>query len=54
MSSFLSVAENVARQRQNVKRYLEKMEKESRAIELALEGHSLFISGLCCTGHICF
>ena len=39
MSSFLSAAENVARQRQNVQRDLTKMEEESRAVELALEGH---------------
>ena len=50
MSSFLSAAENVARQRQNVQYDLKKIEEESRAVELALEGHKLFISGLCCTG----
>ena len=49
MSSFLSAAENVARQRQNVRRDLKKTEEESKAIELALEGHGLFISGSCCT-----
>ena len=32
---------------------MKKMEEESRAVELALEGHSLFISGLCCAGK-CF
>ena len=47
---FLSAAENVARQRQNVPRDLKKMEEESRAVELALENHNLFILGLCCTG----
>ena len=52
MSSFLSAAENVSRQRQNVQRDLKKMEKKSRAVELAFEGHSLLISGLCCTGKI--
>ena len=26
------------------------MEEESRAVELALENHNLFIFGLCCTG----
>ena len=42
MSSFLSAAENVARQRQNVRRDLKKkMEEESRAVELALESHNL-------------
>ena len=50
MSHFLSAAENVARQRQKVRRDfkkmedesrrdLKKMEKESKAVELALEGH---------------
>ena len=59
MSSFLSAAENVARQRQNVRHDLKKMEKESRAVELALENHTitenhtLFMFGLCCTGK-CF
>ena len=43
-------AENVARQRQIVRRDLKKLEEKSRAVELALEGHSLIISGLCCTG----
>ena len=41
MSSFLSAAENVARQRQNVRRDLKKMEEESGAVELALERHNL-------------
>ena len=51
MSSFLSAAENVARQRQNVRRDLKtKMEEESRAVKLALESHILFTLGLCCTG----
>ena len=50
MSSFLSATEKVAQQNQNVPCDLKKMEEESRAIELALEGHNLFISGLCCTG----
>ena len=40
MSSVLSVAENVERQRQNVRTDLKKMEEESRTVELALEGHS--------------
>ena len=52
MSSFLSAAENVALQYQNVRRDLKKMEEESRAVELALEGHSLFISGLCYKGKL--
>ena len=50
MSNFLSAAENVARQRQNVRRDFKKMEDESRrdfkqmeeeskGVELALEGH---------------
>ena len=51
MSSFLSAAENVARQRQNVRRDLKKkMEEDSRAVELALESHNLVIFCLCCTG----
>ena len=49
MSSFLSAAENVAGQCQNIQRDLKKMKEESRAVELALENHNLFISGLCCT-----
>ena len=49
MSSFLSAAENVARQRQNVRSDLKKMEEESRPVELALESNNLFIFGLCCT-----
>ena len=44
MSSVLSAAENVARQRQNVPRDLKKIEtNEERAAELALEGHGLFL-----------
>ena len=40
MSSFLSAAENFARQRQNVRRDLKKkMEEESRAVKLAFESH---------------
>ena len=51
MSCFLSAAENVARQRQNVRCDLKKkMEEESRAVELASESHNLFIFGLCCIG----
>ena len=50
MSIFLSAAENDAGQRQNVQRNLKKMEKECRAVELALENHNLFIFGLYCTG----
>ena len=42
MSSFLSAAEKIARQHQNVRRGLKKMEE---AVELALEGYSLLISG---------
>ena len=54
MSSFLSAADNLARQRQNVRRDLKKkMEDESRAVKLALESHILFTLGLCCTGK-CF
>ena len=46
MSSFLSAAENAARQRQNVQCVFKRMGEEStRAVELALEGHSLFMSG---------
>ena len=41
MSSFLSAAEKIARQRQNVRRNLKKMEG---AVELALDGCSLLIS----------
>ena len=40
VSSFLSAAETVARQRQNVQRDLKKMDKKSRAVELALESHN--------------
>ena len=43
--SFLSAAENVARQRQIERCALKKTEEDSRAVELALESHSLFISG---------
>ena len=50
MSSSLSAAENVAGQRQNVRRDLKKMEKESRAVEL--ESHNLFNFGFCCTGNM--
>ena len=50
MSSFLSTAENVARQRLNVRCDLKKMDEASRAVELALVSHNLFIFGLCCTG----
>ena len=50
MPSFLSATENVAWQRQNVRRDLKKMAEESRAIGLALESQSRFISGLCCRG----
>ena len=46
MSSFLPAAENVARQRQNVRRDLKKMEEESRA----LERHNLVYFSMCCTG----
>ena len=42
MSSFLSAAENIARQRQNVKRDLKKA-GESRAVERAFGCHSLFL-----------
>ena len=47
MSNFLSAAENATRQRRNVRCvFFEKMGEEStRAVELGLEGHSLFISG---------
>ena len=46
MSSFLSAAENAARQRQNVRCDFKRMGGEStRAVELALEAHSLFMSG---------
>ena len=41
-SSFLSAAENVVRQRQNVRRFFKKkMEEESRTVELALERHNV-------------
>ena len=44
--SFLSATENAARQRHNVRCDFKKMGEEStRAVELALEGHSLFVSG---------
>ena len=46
MSSLLSAAENAARQRQNVRCHFKKMgEETTRVVEVALEGHSLFISG---------
>ena len=46
MSSFLSATEAAARQRQNVNGFFKKMGEEStRTVELALEGHSLLISG---------
>ena len=48
--SFLSATENVAWQSQNVRSDLKNIEEESRAAELALESHDLFIFGLCCTG----
>ena len=45
MSSFLYAAENVAWQRQNVRRDLQKekkkMEEEGRTVDLALEGHNV-------------
>ena len=41
MPSFLSATENVARQRQNVRRDLKK-DEESRAVKLALGSHNLF------------
>ena len=47
MSRFLTAAENVACPHQNVRRDLKKMETESRAVELVLEGHGLFIPGQC-------
>ena len=52
MSSFLSAAENVARQRQKARLDLKRMEEGSRAVKLALETHNLFIFGLCCTGNM--
>ena len=52
VSSFLSAAENVARQRRNVMSK-KKMEEESRAVTLALESHILFIFSLYCIGK-CF
>ena len=47
MSSFLSAAENAAWQRQQLFNVIFKklVEESTRAVELALEGHSLFISG---------
>ena len=47
MSSFLTAAQNAARQRQNVRcGFKNKMGEESTsAVEPALEGHSLVISG---------
>ena len=53
MSNFLSAAENVAWQSQNILGDLKKMEEENRAVKLALESHILLIFGLCCTGK-CF
>ena len=51
MSSFLSAAKNVARQRKNIRRDFKKKTKEgSRAVKLALESHILFIFGLCYSG----
>ena len=52
MSSFLSAAKNVARQRQNIRRYLINKEEESGAVVLALEGHNMFIPGLRCRGEM--
>ena len=49
MSSFLSASENVARQRSNDLHDLKKIEEEGKSFELAWEGQSLIISGLCCT-----
>ena len=43
MSSFLSAAENVARQLQNIRRNLKKKKGGSRTIEVALKGHNLFL-----------
>ena len=55
MSSFLSADENVARQRQNVRRDLkEQMEEESRLVELVLEKHNLFYFLVCAEQEICF
>ena len=46
MSSFLTAAENVARQRQNVRCvFLKDGRRKHTFVELAFEGHSLFISG---------
>ena len=42
MSTFPSAAENAARQRQNFKKIAE---ESTRAVELTLAGHSLFIAG---------
>ena len=42
MSSFLSAAESVARQQQNIQPDLKKMEEESRVVELALDGHNCY------------
>ena len=52
MSSFLSAAENVARQRQNVRRDLKKMEEESRAVKLALGSH-IFLFLVCAVQEKC-
>ena len=48
MSSFLSAAENATQQRQSVRCEFKKkdgQEESTWAVELALEDHSLFISG---------
>lgn len=54
----MDVAANVARQRQNVRRRFEMTRMEDvqfkRAIDRALEGHNVFISGQCGTGKIFF
>ena len=43
MSSFLTATENVAQRRRKILRDSKWMGEESRAIGLALEGHSLFL-----------
>ena len=54
MSSFLSAAENVAGNVKTFGAILKKMEEENTiAVELALEGHSLFVSSQCDTGKVC-
>ena len=51
MSSFLSTAENIARQRQNVRRDLKKDGGRNRAVKLALSRESDFVNfWFCCTG----